>query len=131
MSSSREPRATPGASKPPAGLTVTVDNTDPVTAASAAGYVFGSLTATSPVSVTLSASDGAGSGVAAGSPKYCVDTANTCTPNLAYSAAINVTCAPGSTCIQYVRYHSLDRAAIARSYKAPWSNRMFWTCRRR
>ena len=56
------------------GVTVTVDNTEPVTTASAAGYVFGSMTATSPVSVTLSASDGAGSGVAAGSPKYCVDT---------------------------------------------------------
>ena len=92
------------------GVTVTVDNTEPVTAASAAGYVFGSLTATSPVSVILSASDGAGSGVAAGYPKYCVDTANTCAPNLAYSSAINVTCAPGSTCTQYVRYYSLDRA---------------------
>jgi hypothetical protein len=92
------------------GVTVTVDNTEPITKAVADGYKFGSMTATSPVSVTLSASDGAGSGVAAGSPTYCVDTANTCTPDLAYSAAINVTCAPGSICTQYVRYHSLDRA---------------------
>jgi len=92
------------------GVTVIVDNTEPVTSASAAGYVFASVTATSPVSVTLSASDGAGSGVADGSPEYCVDTADTCAPNLAYSAAINVTCAPGSICTQYVRYHSLDRA---------------------
>ena len=91
------------------GVTVIVDNTDPITKAVAAGYLFGSMTATSPISVTLSASDGTGSGVAAGSPKYCVDTANTCTPNLAYSAAINVTCAPGSTCTQYVRYQSLDQ----------------------
>ena len=92
------------------GVTVIVDNTDPVTKAIAAGYVFGSMTATSPISVTLSASDGTGSGVAAGSPKYCVDTANTCAPNIAYSAAINVTCAPGSICTQYVRYQSFDRA---------------------
>ena len=100
------------------GVTVTVDNTKPLTTAFAAGYVFGSLSATSPISVTLSASDGSGSGVAAGSPKYCVDTANACTPNLVYSAAIDVVCAPGSICTQYVRYQSVDKAGNSESVQS-------------
>jgi hypothetical protein len=101
------------------GVTVTVDNTEPVTTASAAGYVFGSMTAVSPVSVTLTASDGSGSGVADGSPEYCVDTSDTCTPDLSYTAAINVACysktkpagpaAPDDHCIRRRLYlRSLD-----------------------
>lgn len=93
-----------------AGNTVIVDSTKPITTASSAGYTFGSMTEMSPVSVTLSASDGAGSGVTSGSPMYCVDTANTCTPNLTYNSAINVTCAAGTSCTQYLRYRSVDYA---------------------
>jgi len=100
------------------GVTVTVDKTKPDTTAFSSGYAFGSLTVTSPISVTLSASDGAGSGVADGSPKYCVDSADTCTPNLAYSAAINVICAPGSICTQYVRYQSFDNAGNSEVVKS-------------
>ncbi len=85
-------------------------NTPPTTTASAAGYAFGDWTVASPISIMLSAGDGAGSGVAAGYPKYCVDTTNTCTPATTYSAAINLVCVSGSICTQYVRYQSLDKA---------------------
>jgi Chitobiase/beta-hexosaminidase C-terminal domain/Divergent InlB B-repeat domain len=93
------------------GITVTVDTTKPITTASSPdNYVFGSVSQKSPLSVTLSATDGSGSGVAAGYPKYCVDITNTCTPNLTYSSAINFTCAAGSYCTNYVRYRSIDNA---------------------
>ncbi len=100
------------------GLTVTVDNTAPATSASADGYAFGGVTATSPIRVTLSASDTTGSGIAAGSPKYCIDTTNTCTPDITFNAAFNVTCAAGSTCIQYVRYQSVDKAGNIETVKS-------------
>jgi len=89
----------------------------PTTIASAAGYAFGNWTGTSPMSVMLSASDGAGSGIAIGYPKYCIDEANTCAPDANYTGAINITCAAGSNCTQYVRYQSVDNAAIARQPK--------------
>ena len=61
-------------------------------------------TATSPVTVTLTSSD-AKSGVAA--TKYCVDTANSCTPATT-GTSVSVTCSAGSTCTQYVRYAAWD-----------------------
>ncbi|MFH1235028.1 MAG: DUF2341 domain-containing protein [Candidatus Diapherotrites archaeon] len=63
------------------------------------------------VNVTLSPSDGSGSGVA--STKYCVDTAGTCTPTSTYAAPVSVTCASDSICQQYVRYYSTDNAGNA------------------
>ncbi|HUJ16562.1 MAG TPA: chitobiase/beta-hexosaminidase C-terminal domain-containing protein [Nitrospirota bacterium] len=100
------------------GVTVTIDNTAPTTTASAVGYIFGSWSAASPVSVTLSASDGAGSGIAAGYPKYCLDAANTCTPNLSYAAPVQVACTGGSSCTQYVRYQSVDKAGNSENVKS-------------
>lgn len=89
-------------------ITRTVDSVTPTTTASATGYTFGTWTATSPISVTLSASDG-GSGVASGYPKYCIDSNNTCSPTTTYTAAFDVTC--GTTCTQYVRYYSVDNVS--------------------
>jgi len=97
--------------------TMTIDALAPTTTASAGGYTFGTWTATSPISVTLSASDG-GSGVASGYPKYCVDTADTCTPATSYTGAFNVTCSAGSTCIQYVRYYSVDNVGNTEGVKS-------------
>ncbi len=62
-------------------------------------------TNTSPVNITLTPSDGSGSGVQA--TYYCVDTTNTCTPSTS-GTSVSVTCAAGSTCTQYVRYYSKD-----------------------
>jgi hypothetical protein len=80
----------------------------PTTTATVTDYTFGNWTTTTPISVTLDSGDGTGSGLAAGYPKYCVDTADICTPNISYSAAIAMTCASDSTCTQYLRYQSLD-----------------------
>ncbi len=62
-------------------------------------------TNTSPVTVTLTPSDGSGSGVQA--TYYCVDTINSCTPSTS-GTSVSVTCASGSACTQYVRYYSKD-----------------------
>ncbi len=90
-------------------LTIQNDATPPTTLASSAGYSFGNWTSSGTISVTLSADDGTGSGVALGYPKYCVDAANTCTPNT-NGTAVNATCALGNVCTQYVRYQSQDNA---------------------
>lgn len=67
-------------------------------------------------SITLTRSDGTGSGVS--STLYCVDTTNTCTPTTTYSAAFNVTCASGSVCDpQYVRYYSTDNVGNTETVK--------------
>ncbi len=64
-------------------------------------------TPTSPVTITLTPTDGSGSGVA--TTKYCVDTANTCTPSTGtVGTSVSVTCASGSACTQYVRYAAWD-----------------------
>ena len=62
-------------------------------------------TSNSSVTVTLSPSDGSGSGVA--STKYCVDTANNCTPSTD-GTSVSVSCSSGATCIQYARYLATD-----------------------
>jgi hypothetical protein len=62
-------------------------------------------TATSPVTVTITPSDGSGSGIQ--TTYYCVDTANTCTPTTVGTAP-SVSCASGSICTQYVRYYTKD-----------------------
>lgn len=62
-------------------------------------------TNTSPVNITLTPSDGSGSGLQA--TYYCVDTANTCAPGTS-GTSVSVTCSAGSTCTQYVRYYSKD-----------------------
>ncbi len=86
----------------------TMDVVAPTTTSSASGgYTFGNWTTASPVGVTLSATDKSpGSGLA--STSYCVDTANTCTPGTSYTVPFNVSCSAGATCIQYVRYASVD-----------------------
>ncbi len=89
----------------------------PVTTASAAGYTFGALSSSNSISVTLTATDGSGSGIATGFPKYCVDKANACTPATSYSTAFKVNCASGSTCTQYVRYQSKDKAGNTEGVK--------------
>jgi len=61
--------------------------------------------ATTPVTVTISPTDGSGSGIQA--TYYCVDTANTCTPTTSGTSA-SVSCASGSVCTQYVRYYTKD-----------------------
>jgi len=60
----------------------------------------------SDVTITLTPSD-SGSGVH--DTNYCVDTDNTCTPNIS-GTSVDVTCSAGSTCQKYVRYRSVDRA---------------------
>ncbi len=62
-------------------------------------------TTTTPVNITITPSDGSGSGIS--TTKYCVDTANTCTPTTVGTSA-SVSCASGSACTQYVRYQTWD-----------------------
>jgi hypothetical protein len=65
----------------------------------------------SPVGIYLNPDDASGSGMSGGAAQtlYCVDTANTCTPGTA-GAYVQVYCAYGSQCTQYVRYRSTDYA---------------------
>jgi hypothetical protein len=98
--------------------TITIDAAAPITTATPFGYTFGTWTATSPVSITLSADDGTGSGIASGYPKYCVDTTDTCSPATSYTVAFDVTCASGSTCTQYVRYQSVDNVGNTETVKS-------------
>jgi hypothetical protein len=71
-------------------------------------------TATSPISVTLTPIDDC-SGIQW--TKYCVDTANTCNPNTS-GINVSITCASGSVCTQYVRYHSKDDANNTETVKS-------------
>ena len=93
------------------------DRLPPVTTAEAAGYTFGTSTSSAQVEVTLTATDGGGSGIASGFPKYCIATTNTCTPNVTYGAAFNVACTAGSVCTQYVRYQSSDAVGNTETVK--------------
>jgi hypothetical protein len=64
--------------------------------------------------ITLTPSDGTGSGVA--HTYYCIDTDNSCTPTTE-GTSVSVTCAAGSTCQQYVRYYSSDNLSNSESVK--------------
>ena len=95
-----------------------VDNTPPITTilcngvACAASY-------TAAVNVTLTATDGSGStssDVAVGSPRYCIDEANACTPNISYTGAVNVPFVSGVT--KFVRYRSTDVAGNVEDTKS-------------
>jgi len=71
-------------------------------------------TATSPVNVTITPSDGSGSGIA--TTKYCVYTADTCDPSTGTTGtSASVTCSAGSVCTQYVRYAAWDNVNNASS----------------
>lgn len=72
-------------------------------------------TTSTTVNITLTPSDGAGSGLAA--TLYCVDTLNTCVPGTS-GTAIAVTCAAGSACTQFVRYFSRDNLNNAEIVKS-------------
>lgn len=67
-------------------------------------------TINSPVNTILSCNDD-GSGVT--SIKYCVDVANACSPAINYTNPVAISCASGSTCIQYIRYQSKDNVGNA------------------
>lgn len=94
-------RATSAGGGPAAAIALsrTVDATAPSTTATPAAGTYGA-----DQSVSLNASDV--SGVA--STLYCIDTANTCTPTLTYSAAVAVTGTAGSSVTKYLRYSSTD-----------------------
>jgi|GEM_PF-2158561 len=66
-------------------------------------------------SITLSPSDGSGSGIA--DTYYCIDTGNTCSPSTS-GTTVNVSCASGSVCQQYVRYYSVDVAGNTETVKS-------------
>ncbi|MBI5847531.1 MAG: M6 family metalloprotease domain-containing protein [Nitrospirae bacterium] len=92
-------------------VTRTMDSAAPVTSINTtAAWVN-----TSPVNVILSPSDGSGSGVSF--TRYCLDTANTCTPATS-GTAVNVVCGAGSSCTQYVRYFSSDNIGNAEVVKS-------------
>jgi len=58
--------------------------------------------------VTLTATDTTGSGIAA--TYYCVDTGNTCSPSTS-GTSVNITCETGALCPKYLRYYSVDNMA--------------------
>jgi hypothetical protein len=95
-----------------------VDNTAPVTSIQCNGVACAGTPYNANVQVTLSANDGAPpadvSGVA--STVYCVDTANTCTPNLTYSTGFTVPFAAGTT--SFVRYFSTDQLGNTETTKS-------------
>lgn len=66
-------------------------------------------------SVTLTASDVAGSGVAG--TQYCTDAANACTPATAGSS-VAVNCAAGAACLTYVRFRSTDNVGNVEATKS-------------
>ncbi|TLM65616.1 MAG: hypothetical protein FDZ69_09265 [Deltaproteobacteria bacterium] len=67
------------------------------------------------VNVTLTPTDGTGSGVA--STQYCVDTTNTCTPGTS-GTAVSVTQVAGTAGTQYVRFRSTDNLSNVETVKS-------------
>ena len=95
----------------------TCDASAPTTSAAAGGgYTFDTWTTNTPISITLSAIDGTGSGLASGYPKYCYDSA-TCSPATSYSVPFNITCSSGTTCTTNVRYQSKDNTGNTETIK--------------
>lgn len=72
-------------------------------------YPFSTWTSSPYVNVTLSCLDGSGSGC--GTTLYCTDTLNTCIPNLAYSAPVQISTQGTS----YIRYFSNDTVGNSES----------------
>jgi len=58
------------------------------------------------VNVTLTPSDGSGSGIA--NTYYCTDDSNSCTPGTTYTTPVEFTCAANTQCEYYIRYYSTD-----------------------
>lgn len=75
---------------------------------------------TSDQSISLSCTDGSGSGC--DKTYYCTDTGTSCDPTTQYSGAISITCSADSTCTKYVRYYSKDK--VANSEEAHVSNQV-------
>ena len=95
------------------------DTTPPVTTATATSggnsYTFGTW-ASSTVAVTLSCADNGG-GVGCDTtnyPKYCTDTANSCTPATKYTGAVSTT----TEGVSYIRYYSADTIPNAETVKS-------------
>ncbi len=84
-----------------ASSSIVLDQIAPTTTSDApAGWVRTDQT------LTVTASDGGGSGVAR--TQYCIDTTNSCTP-ASNGTSVEVTCAVGTTCQTYFRYRSTDQ----------------------
>ncbi len=94
-----------------APVTRTVDSTAPVTSINTTSAWLN----ISPVSVILTPSDSAGSGVS--STRYCLDATNTCTP-ASSGTSVSVICGAGSSCTQYVRYFSSDNVGNTETVKS-------------
>ena len=86
-------------------ITMEIDATPPTTTAGAGDYIFGGTSAGA-VTVTLTCSDGSGSGCL--STVYCTDTVNTCTATTSYTTPFTVS-TEGSS---YVRFYSIDNAGL-------------------
>jgi|GEM_PF-2298896 len=86
-----------------------IDNTAPTTTDNAS-----STWTKNDVNVTLTCSDGSGSGCSA--TYYCIDTTGTCTPTTSGTLA-TVTCTSGQVCQKYVRYYSVDAVGNTESTK--------------
>jgi hypothetical protein len=95
--------------------TIKIDTTKPITVASAGGYTFDTWTA-SDVTTTLTCADAGGSGCSA--ILYCVDTDNTCTPNLVYTVPVLIQTKGTS----YIRYASTDFATNSETAKTQTIN---------
>ena len=91
---------------PIASAAIIVDNSAPNTDDDTG---FGGQTFFETKTVTLTATDTGGSGVA--DTKYCVaDSPAVCTPDVTYTAPIVVTCPGVTSCIKWVFYQSTDNA---------------------
>jgi autotransporter-associated beta strand protein len=91
--------------------TIKIDKQAPVTTADAGTYTF-SDTATGDVLVSLTCTDGSGSGC--GVTLYCIDTLDSCTPNLTYILPVVIS-AEGTS---YIRYSSTDVVANTETTKS-------------
>jgi hypothetical protein len=103
--------------------TIKIDITSPTTTATAVKndsvtYTFGTWTNSTYVNVTLSCSDGSGSGCQGQMPKYCNDTSNSCTPSTAYSNPVQITTEGTS----YIRYNSTDAVGKSEAVKSQTIN---------
>jgi len=92
-----------------------IDTVAPTTTATAvkadsSSYTFGSWTNSAYVNVTLNATD---SGAGVDTILYCTDTTNSCTPNLTYTNAIQIS-AEGTT---YIRFRANDSAGNIETVK--------------